>query len=261
MPAKFREKGLVQTLFTFKLYNFKAQAFEAEDLIDICMMYINANSEGKLLESQKHLATQSLIIVSAFAKTGVIAVIDEATGYINDKNRAKDELQKFLSSFMRTEVAAYVKRFDDSFFEMIYKLRGWTWTYTYRHPSIVGQLINDLVYARLAPLILSELRKKNPVIDYGTSKHREHYHHQFLTEEVGIPKLQYHLSSLELLARVSNYDWCKFMDMVDLAFPKQEQQMKLFYYYDFDEKKTTPKDSDDFDKGMNKIIGFNIDED
>ena len=58
------------------------------------MMYINANSDGKLLANQKHLAIQSLIIVSAFAKTGVIAVIDEATGYINDKRRAKDELQK-----------------------------------------------------------------------------------------------------------------------------------------------------------------------
>ena len=116
IPERFKNKGLDQTLFSFRLDNSIAQAFEAEDLIDICMMYINANSDGKLLANQKHLAIQSLIIVSAFAKTGVIAVIDEATGYINDKRRAKDELQKYLSSIMRKEAAALVKRFEDSFF-------------------------------------------------------------------------------------------------------------------------------------------------
>lgn len=115
IPERFKNKGLDQTLFSFRLDNSIAQAFEAEDLIDICMMYINANSDGKLLANQKHLAIQSLIIVSAFAKTGVIAVIDEATGYINDKRRAKDELQKYLSSIMRKEAAALVKRFEDSF--------------------------------------------------------------------------------------------------------------------------------------------------
>lgn len=255
IPERFKNKGLDQTLFSFRLDNSIAQAFEAEDLIDICMMYINANSDGKLLANQKHLAIQSLIIVSAFAKTGVIAVIDEVTGYINDKRRAKDELQKYLSSIMRKEAAALVKRFEDSFFEMIYKMRGWTWDYTHKHPSVVGKWINDLIYERLAPLVLSELRRKNPKIEDSHNGHRKYKHHQFLTEEVGIPKLLSHISSLEALGRASNYNWDRFIDMVDLAFPKQNQQIK-FYFDDIYYSKSETKSNDDFDKGIDKIIGF-----
>jgi hypothetical protein len=61
----------------------EAQGFEAEDLIDICNMYIDANNAGALYKQQLPLAKQAQIIVNAFAKTGVIAVVDEATGYQN----------------------------------------------------------------------------------------------------------------------------------------------------------------------------------
>lgn len=226
VPDKFKEKGSVQNVLKFRLDKKEAHAFEATDVIDICMMYVNANNDNRLLASQKHLAAQSLVIVTAFAKTGVIAVIDEATGYNKEKNRAKDELQKFLQGFMLEEAAALVKRFEDSFFEMIYKMRGWTWNYTHKHPGVVGKWINDLVYERIAPMVLAELRRKNPILDSG---HRKFKHHQFLTEEVGIPRLLTHLSSLEAFARASNYNWNVFVDMIDRAFPKQGQQLRLFY--------------------------------
>lgn len=259
IPEKFKEKGLDQTLFSFKLENTTAQAFEATDLIDICMMYINANNDGALLANQKHLAIQSMVIVSAFAKTGVIAVIDEATGYINDKNRAKDSLQQFLSSFMREDAAALVKRFNDSFFEMLYKMHGWTWNYTSKHPGIVGKWINDLVYERLAPLVLSELHRLNPVIHDSKTRHRKYKHHQFLTEEVGIPKLLSHISSLEALGRASGYNWPLFLDMVDRAFPKQNQQLKLFYdeIYDYDKDKATDLSENKFDSCLKTALSYN----
>ena len=53
---------------------------------------------------------------------------------------------------MRKEAAALVKRFEDSFFEMIYKMRGWPWDFPHKHPSVVVYLINDLIYERLTPL-------------------------------------------------------------------------------------------------------------
>lgn len=257
IPDKFKENGLVQTLFNFRIDNRTAQAFEATDLIDICMMYINANSDGCLLTNQKHLATQALVIVSAFAKTGVIAVIDEATGYNKDKKRAKDELQKFLSGFMRTEAAALVKRFEDTFFEVIYKMRGWTWNYTHKHPSVVGKWINDIVYERIAPIVFSELQKRNPKTERGNRKYK---HHQFLTEEIGIPKLLNHLASIETLAKVSNYDWNRFMDMVDIAFPKQYQQLKLFYddiYIDSIQEDKEQETKYEIDPFLSQALNYN----
>ncbi|MBD5214740.1 MAG: hypothetical protein HDS75_07985 [Bacteroidales bacterium] len=256
VPDKFKGDGLVQNVYKFRLDNKDAHGFEATDVIDISMMYINANNDGKLLASQKHLAAQSLVIVSAFAKTGVIAVIDEATGYLKEKNRAKDELQKFLQSFMREEAAKLVKRFEDSFFEMIYKMRGWTWNYTHKHPGVVGQWINDLVYERIAPMVLSELRKKNPTLANGQRKYK---HHQFLTDEIGIPKLLAHISTLEAFGRASNYDWNMFLDMVDRAFPKQNQQLRIFfgdiYLEDKKEVESTEKTSS-FNKLLTQALNY-----
>jgi hypothetical protein len=189
-------------------------------------MYINANADGNLLASQKHLGQQSLMVLSAFAKTGVIAVIDEATGYLKDKNRAKDELQKFLNQFMREDAAVLVRRFEDSFFEMIYKMRGWTWTFAHKSPGVVGRWINDIVYERIAPTILEELRKKNPITEKGRRKNK---HHQFLSDKVGIPKLLNHLAAVEALGKASGYDWNKFMDMLDVVFPKQYQQISMIF--------------------------------
>ena len=251
VPEKFKEKGLDQTLFNFKFDTRIAQAFEATDLIDICMMYINAKNDNKLLSNQTHLAVQSLVIVSAFAKTGVIAVIDEATGFLRDKNRAKDEFQRFLLQFMREDAARLVKRFEDSFFEMIYKMRGWTWNYAHKHPGVVGIWINDIVYERIAPMVLSELQKKNPTTDKGTRKHK---HHQFLSDDIGVPKLLNHLAAVEALGRASKYDWNKFMIMLDDAFPKQYQQLSLLF--DEEEAIREPELSS-FDKSLKQALDFN----
>ena len=257
LPDKFKERGLDQTLFGFKLDKRDAQAFESTDLIDICMMYVNAQQKGALLKNQMHLADQSLIIVSAFAKTGVIAVIDEATGYIKEKNRAKDELQKFLTQFMREEAARWVKRFDDSFFESIYKMRGWTWNYTHKHPGVLGLWINDIVYQRIAPMVYVELNKKNPVDTHG---YRKHKHHSFLSEEIGIPKLLNHLSAIEALARATNYNWSLFMRMVDNAFPKQYQQMSLIFEEGTEDAEELKESNTEFDAKLKKALGFNAKE-
>lgn len=260
VPDKFRGNGLVQNVYKFRLDNKDAHGFEATDVIDISMMYINANNDNKLLASQMHLAAQSLVIVSAFAKTGVIAVIDEATGYLKEKKRAKDELQKFLQGFMREEAAKLIKRFEDSFFEMIYRMRGWTWDYTHKHPGVVGKWINDLVYERIAPMVLSELQRKNPIINNG---HRKYKHHQFFSEEIGVPKLLAHISTLEAFGRVSEYNWNRFVDMVDKAFPKQNQQLRLFYddiYLDklpIEDSTESIKNETSFDNKLTQALNYN----
>lgn len=51
--------------------------------------------------NQQTVINRCDIIVRALAKVGIIALVDEATGYQEDKNRAKDELQKFLKSFLQ----------------------------------------------------------------------------------------------------------------------------------------------------------------
>jgi hypothetical protein len=229
----------------------ETEGLSAELLADICDIYIKAGEKGALSDNQ-YIAENAYKILMSFSKVGIVALIDEATGYIKDKNRAKDELQKFLSQFMREEAAKWVKRFDDSFFECIYKMRGWNWNYTHKHPGILGIWINDIVYQRIAPMVYAELKKKNPINESG---HRKHKHHSFLSDEIGVPRLLNHISAVEALARASNFNWNIFMNLVDNAFPKQYQQMNLIFDEDINDE--NKEDLSDFNKNLKKAIDYN----
>lgn len=226
--------------------------YEVTLLIDICDAIISSSGTGKF--NDESIIKNANIIIRAVAKVGIIALVDEATGYDKEKKRAKDELQKFLTQFLSDEASKWVKTFEDSFFEMIYKMRGWNWNMTNKRPGVVGQWINNIVYERIAPLTLSTLNDKNPKNEKG---YRKDKHHQFFTEDIGKPKLKEYLASVEALGRASNYNWDIFMELLDRAFPKQPQKIIDIEIEEIKDDLPT----DDFDKGMSKIVNFPIDED
>ncbi len=226
--------------------------YEVTLLIDICDAIISSSETGKF--NDESIIKNANIIIRAVAKVGIIALVDEATGYDKEKKRAKDELQKFLTQFLSDEASKWVKTFEDSFFEMIYKMRGWNWNMTNKRPGVVGQWINNIVYERIAPLTLSTLNDKNPKNEKG---YRKDKHHQFFTEDIGKPKLKEYLASVEALGRASDYNWDIFMELLDRAFPKQPQKIIDIEIEEIKDDLPT----DDFDKGMSKIVNFPIDED
>jgi hypothetical protein len=80
----------------------------------------------------------------------------------------------------------------------------------------------------MAPGLLTELERRNPRNEKG---YREYRHFQFLTEEVGEPKLREYFGGLLALAR-ANTSWKEFYEMVEKAFPKLPElgdQLKLEY--------------------------------
>jgi hypothetical protein len=97
-------------------------------------------------------------------------------------------------------------------------MKGWDWDEaSTKKPGVVGTYINDLVYKRLAPLILEQLRIKNPVQENGRRKTK---YHQWLTPDVGHPKLQEHLQGVMAIQRIAGDSWPKFMHMMDAAYPR-----------------------------------------
>lgn len=207
------------------------ESYDAKILPLVSDLYLKARDAGVIkLPSQLATAKKAEMLVRSLAKVGIIALIDEATGYNKAKNHAKDELQKFLSQFLREEAARWVKTFPDTFFEDIYKMRGWNWNNTSSRPGIVGNIIKDIVYDRLVPMVRSELELRNPKNENGNRSHR---HHQYLTE-IGKTRLNGHLEALHALANVAGHNWVKFMDYVDKAYPRQHQQWSLFDPEDFD---------------------------
>ena len=216
--------GWTELIEYIDLKGFRRQGYNARILRSLCKVYIDARNAGALLKSQERFAVIAEAILYALSDVGIVALVDEATGYDKVKNRAKDELQKFFEQALREKAGKWVKTFDDKFFEMIYRMRGWTWTGASKHPSVVGIWVNDIVYERIAPALLDELRKLNPKNANGN---RSFKHHQFLTEELGHPKLKEHLSGVMAISRISGNNWSTFMRNLDKAYPKMYQQLEL----------------------------------
>ena len=183
----------------------------------VCHVFEDAERAGKLLGSQQHIADAARIISRSFSKLGIIALVDEATGYQYD--RARDALAKILEQFIAKELQPWTKTFPLEFYENIFRLHRWPFDPASRkRPSVIGHYTNDIVYKRLAPGVLQELREKNPVVD-GRRKHR---FFQWLTGEVGHPKLRSHIDGVLALMRISD-SWPQFKQFLNKAFKKYDK--------------------------------------
>src|SRR5215467_8975128 len=116
----------------------------------------DADRYGKLGPRQKTIAEKADLIIRTLAHIGIIALIDEATGY--QEVRDRQALQEILDKYLRKEFAAWAKCFPEEFYKQIFRLRQWQWRgMKVNRPQIVAYYTKDLIYARLAPGILTEL--------------------------------------------------------------------------------------------------------
>lgn len=199
-----------------------ALGVRAEIIPKICEVWMDADEKIKLGKRQKQIAQKAKIMIRALAHVGIVALVDEATGYQEVRN--KEALQALLDAFLQKELAAWAKRFPDEFYKELFRLRGLAWNkLSVKRPLYVGTLTNDVVYERLAPGILEALQSKNPRDDKGR---RPHKHHQYLTEDVGHPALAQHLHAVIGLMRASA-SWDQFHTMLDRAFPKRGSVVQL----------------------------------
>src|ERR1022692_1808813 len=199
-----------------------ALGIKAELVPDVCEVWLNARDAGVLTERQKRIALQADILMRGLAHVGIIALVDEATGY--QEIRDKRILQEILDKYLLKEFATWAKRFPDEFYKQMFRLRGWQWRgMKVNRPSVVGKYTNDLVYQRLAPGVLEELQKRNPKDEKGN---REGKHHQLLTPDLGIPALQNHLFATTKFMEASA-TWDQFYRSMQRAFPKLNSNLEL----------------------------------
>jgi hypothetical protein len=189
--------------------------FNAEILPRMCDMYLEARFQGGLIKQQLPLASVAEILVRSFAKIGIIALIDEVTGYQEVRDRLA--LQEILDKYITDEWAKWTKTFPDEFYKELFKLHGMPYPPTSsKRPSYIGHWTNDIVYSRLVPKVLTELKKKNPRL---TSGQRKRKFHQYLTRDIGHPALKEHLSNIIFLMK-SCTNWEDFKRRLDRAKPK-----------------------------------------
>lgn len=204
-----------------------SDGFEATVLQEVCEALLKARDSGALTTEQEQRYGQFAdTLVRSFARVGIVALVDEATGY--QEVRPRDALQTYLEMLVRTELAAWAKRFPDEFYENIYKLRGWVWPGMGKNRySVVAKYTTDLIYDRLAPGLLAELKSKAPKNDKGQ---RPSKLHQWLTDDIGNPMLAQHIHSVIMFQRlaISNgHGWNRFVKSVDQVMPKKGQTLEL----------------------------------
>lgn len=207
----------------------------------ICDVFLKARDKGKLVptpagtkQGQEDLARSADIMMRALAHTGIIALIDEVTGY--QSQRPPDALTKILEAFIAKELQPYVRTFPSDFYEHLFRLRGLNYqTDSVERPLYFGCLTNDIVYKRLAPGVLAELKKITLRNDVGRPKHK---YFQRLTQNLGYPKLREHLGGVIDIMKLSS-DYGDFLHKLDRLHPRYGQIYLL--PMDFDPSKDSGK--------------------
>jgi hypothetical protein len=205
----------------------KGVGYDARLLPQVADVYLQMRDAalqqaGKVPSRYQPMVHAADILVRALANVGIIALVDEATGFQRD--RASDALAAILEAFIAKELRPWVRTFPSDFYEHLFRLRGLSFPQdTVKRPQYFGHLTNDIIYKRLAPGVLDELKKSVPRGEDGRLKHQLF---RRLTENVGHPKLREHLASVVTIMKLSN-DYSDFEQKLDRVHPRYGRTLAL----------------------------------
>lgn len=218
-PVKFKRNNAGGSQST-------ANGYEVTLLVDICSAIIDANRAGVF--DNDAIVRNADIIIRSVAKVGIIALVDEATGY--QYERENDELQKILKAYISEELLPWQKRFPDIFYKELFRLNGWDYTVNgiKERPGIIGKWTNTFIYEELPNGVLEELKKKTPKSELGNRTNR---YHQLLTTDIGEPNLEKQINKVITLFQVSD-NMKQFCDNFKKMKMRQIGQMELPFEFD-----------------------------
>lgn len=255
-----KNAGLSDTLLSRVQFNrvgaggsvSKTYGYDATVLIDICDAIIEAKNAGNLSPKYLIYAQRAEIIIRSVAKVGIVALVDEATGY--QSIRDKDELQIILKSYIAEELLKWQKKFPDQYYNEIFRLKKWgKFTITGNKPQVIGKWTNELIYKQLPKGVLEVLKSKTPKSSEGNYTAR---FHQSLTPEVGQNALMAQIYKVIGLMNISN-DWNEFKSHFNKMVDRKNGQMEI----DFDAVEKKIEDNaeplSDFNSNLQMALNFN----
>lgn len=197
-----------------------AMGYQAELLAAVCEVFLTARAAGALRENQLHIATQCELLMRGFARVGITALVDEATGFQYD--RPRKELEQQLSKFLSESLRRWVRTFPAEYFKHLCRLRGVELRPDMKLPQYFGKLTNNLVYRRLAPGLLRKLKERRE--ERGS---RSNKLHSWLSEDVGLRGVLVHLGTVVGFMKLHT-DYDKFERQLDLVAPIYPETPGLF---------------------------------
>ncbi len=200
---------------------------DASLLPRICEVWLRAQDANALTKNQLGVAERANLLMRGLAHVGIISLVDEATGF--QKDRAKDALAKILEAFVAKELQPYLKTFPSDYYEHLFRLYGYDFPPKDKRPQwrpiFFGKITNEVVYNRLAPELLGELKKA------ASKAEKKAKLHQWLSSDIGHPKLKDHLLSIVALLKLSRTPQ-QFRDFVNTVHPRFGDTMQLDFGVD-----------------------------
>lgn len=228
-PLIYREKS--KDHFLAKKRRFQGRliaGFNAEMLVDICEGMLEARNSGAITTArQAVVAAQCEMVLRGLAKTGIVALIDEATGY--QSLRPADALRNYFDQVLRSDLVSWFKRFPDEYYENIYKLRGWVWQGMGKNRySVVSHYTNDLMYERMLPGLTHEFDLRNPKNAKGNRKQKNHL---LLNDDAGDKLFSQQMFTVLALQRAcltkAGDKWAHFIALMDDILPRRQSTIPL----------------------------------
>ena len=152
--------------------NQKINGYEATILADICEAFLEARNNINLSTRQKIIADQCEILIRGFARVGIVALIDEATGYQYERERF--ELQKILTAYVSEEILKWQLTFRDDFYKEIFRLWDLPFIpkYIKNKPSFIGKLTIKYIYDQMPRGVIEKVKENIGKTENGNWKYR-----------------------------------------------------------------------------------------
>lgn len=229
----------------------KINGYEATVLADICEAFLDARKNIKLSARQRIIADQCEILIRGFARVGIVALVDEATGYQYERERF--ELEKILNAYISDEILKWQLTFTDDFYREIYRLWKLPFIpkYIKNKPSFIGKLTSKYIYEQLPKGVVDRIKKKTGKTEKGNWKYKWH---QALTPEIGREHLKKQIIEVTTLMSIS-----QSKEQFDSLFQQKYNTTPVQLQLEFNEEIKNDSPNDDFDKSIDKILGFKED--
>jgi len=197
-----------------KSSGYETHGYETETIIEVMKFILEAQGEGLLTAKQSVLAEKAKTLLISLANTTLDVLIYQESGFWQASEGQK--LSQILEKYLLSNAKKWAKTFPDDFWHKLIKMKGFPSYIALKRPAYVGHWVNDIIYDRLAPGVKIKLNELNP---RNTKGRRPNKHHQYLTEDHGVPELKEHLTKVMTLMDASpNKE--NFERMLNRALPK-----------------------------------------
>ena len=163
------------------------------------------------------------------------------------------ELEKILNAYISDEILKWQLTFTDDFYREIYRLWKLPFIpkYIKNKPSFIGKLTSKYIYEQLPKGVVDRIKEKTGKTEKGNWKYKWH---QALTPEIGREHLKKQIIEVTTLMSIS-----QSKEQFDSLFQQKYNTTPVQLQLEFNEEIKNDSPNDDFDKSIDKILGFKED--